>query len=104
MKIIRQGGAPDFGTFVSDSNKDMMLELYQKKDFPMIDYKNISPVSIHLAFRVSDITDVKEKLIAAGAELVNDISNSASGDKVLVLRDPWGFPIQFIQRKVPVIK
>ncbi len=104
MKIIRQGGAPDFGTFVSDSNKDMMLELYQKKDFPMIDYKKISPVSIHLAFRVSNITDIKGKLIAAGAELVNDISKSASGDKVLVLRDPWGFPIQFIQRKVPVIK
>ncbi len=100
MKIFRQGGAPDFGSFVSDSENDMMLEIYQKKNYPMLDYKVISPVSIHLAFKVNNVELVKEKLVAAGADLVDDIAKSKSGDKVLVLRDPWGFPIQFIQRVI----
>jgi len=103
MDILRQGGLPDYGTFVADSGKDMMLELYQKKEFPFIDYNKINPVSIHLAFVVNNVGVYKKKLLNGGAKLVNDIPKSASGDKVLVMRDPWGFPIQLIQRAVPLL-
>ncbi len=103
MLVLRQGGLPDYGTFVSDSGKNMMLEIYQKKEFPVIDYDKINPVSIHLAFEVNNILSAKEKLLKSGAKLVNDISSSASGDDVLVMRDPWGFPIQLIQRSIPIV-
>lgn len=98
MEILRQSGAPDFGCFVIDTKKDMMIEIYQKKDFPVIDFYNVDPVSIHLAFEVKDIEDIKKDLLGNGAQLVHDISPTKTGDRVLTIRDPWGFPIQIIQK------
>ena len=98
MEILRQSGEPDFGCFVIDAKKDMMLEIYQKKDFPVIDFYKVDPVSIHLAFEVKDIEEIKKDLLGNGAQLVHDISLTKSGDQVLTIRDPWGFPIQIIQK------
>jgi hypothetical protein len=35
---------------------------------------------------------------------VEDIRVSSSGDQILMLRDPWGVPIQFIKRAEPMLK
>ena len=98
MEILRQASAPDFGSFVIDAKKDMMVEIYQKKDFSVIDFYKVDPVSIHLAFEAKDIIDIKKYLLENGAQLVHDIMETKSGDNVLSIRDPWGFPIQIIQK------
>ncbi len=98
MKIFRQTGAPSFGTFVGDTGNHIMFELYYNKDYPPFDAANISHMSIHLAFMVSDIEKVKMKLLTAGARLVEDVTKNAAGDKVLIMRDPWNLPVQFVQR------
>jgi glyoxylase I family protein len=104
MKIVREGGAPTFGTFVSDSNNQMMLELYQNKDFPVIDFKKISHMSIHFASMVPDVAAAKDALLAAGSTLAEDITKTPAGDQVLMMRDPTGFPIQFVRRVEPMLK
>jgi hypothetical protein len=43
-------------------------------------------------------------LIEAGAMLAEEIRETSTGDQVLVLRDPWGFPIQFIKRTEALLK
>ncbi len=98
MEILRQSGAPEFGCFLIDANKDMMLEIYQKKDFPIIDFHKVDPKSIHLAFEVKDIKAIKKDLLKNGAQLIHDITLTKSGENIMTIRDPWGFPIQLLQK------
>jgi glyoxylase I family protein len=104
LVMIKQGGAPGYGTFIADSGKNMMMEIYQSADYPVADFKNISHMATHLAFAVDDIAAMKTKLLAAGATLVEDITTTASGDKVLMMRDPWSEPIQLVKRLHPMLK
>jgi catechol 2,3-dioxygenase-like lactoylglutathione lyase family enzyme len=104
MKVMRQGGPPTYTSFVADSGEHMMMELFHNADFPLFEPAKFSHMSIHLAFMVSDIAEIKTKLVAAGATLVEDITKTPSGDQVLMLRDPWGLPIQFAQRVKPMLK
>jgi len=103
MKIMREGGAPTYNMFISDSEHNMMFELNQNKDFPMLNFNKISPQSIHFAFTVNNINNVKNELIKAGASFVSQ-DTSAEGDKILMLRDPWGQPLQFLTRAKPMLK
>ena len=103
MKIIREGTAPNYSTFVADSSIHMMIEFNYNKDFPTIDSLNFNYDSFHLAFNVPDINKIKEKLLKAGATVLSDLRKTDSGDQVLVLKDPWGLPIQFVQRVKPMI-
>ena len=104
MKVMREGGAPTFGMFVADSSEQVMLELYQNPDYPVIEFTKISHMSIHFASMVSDVASEKQRLLKAGASLAEDITQTPAGDKVLMLRDPTGFPIQFVNRVVPMLK
>jgi catechol 2,3-dioxygenase-like lactoylglutathione lyase family enzyme len=102
MQIIRQGDAPSYTTFIADSGKHMMFELYHNTNFPLFDTAKVSLMSIHFAFMVSDIEKTKEKIIAAGAKIVED-TKTPSGDYVVMMRDPWGLPIQFVCRVQPML-
>ncbi len=104
MKALRLGGPPTYTSFVSDSGEHMMMELFHNADYPLFEPAQFSHMSIHLAFMVNDISVIKTKLIAAGATLVEDITKTPSGDQVLMLRDPWGLPIQFAQRVKAMLK
>ncbi|MCX6143041.1 MAG: VOC family protein [Ignavibacteriales bacterium] len=104
MKIVREGGAPMFKTFVSDLGGKMMLELYQDAKYPVIDFKKVTPMSIHLASMVPDVAAAKDVLLAAKSTVVEDITKTLGGDDVLMMKDPWGFPIQFVKRVDPMLK
>ena len=102
--IVRDGIAPTYGMFIADAGKNMMFELYQQQEYPVIDFTTLSHMSIHIAFMVDDIQAAKSTLVAAGAKVVDDITKTASGDFVLMLRDPWGLPIQFVKRGNAMLK
>jgi catechol 2,3-dioxygenase-like lactoylglutathione lyase family enzyme len=104
MKVMREGGAPTYGMFVADSSEQMMLELYQNSSYPAVDFGKISYMSIHFASMVPDVAVAKERLLKAGATVAEDITKTASGDHVLMLREPGGFPIQFVNRVAPMLK
>ncbi|MGD1044308.1 MAG: VOC family protein [Bacteroidota bacterium] len=104
MKVIRKGTPPTYTTFIADSGSNMMFELFINSGYPLLDMSKINPLSFHIAFVVNDVRSIRNRLIAAGATLVEDIKISASGDEILMLRDPWGVPIQFIKRAQPMLK
>ena len=104
MKVMREGGAPTLGTFVSDSTENMMFELYQDGEYPVLDFTKISHMSIHFASMVPNVARVKAQLLGAGATLVEDIAKTPGGDEVLMMRDPSGLPIQFVKRVAPMLK
>ncbi len=104
MIIIRDGKAPNYGMFIADEEKNMMFELYQDKNYPVIVWDSISHMTIHLAFMTDDIEAVKNKLLGSEAKVVEDINKTPGGDFILMMRDPWGLPIQFVNRLNPMIK
>lgn len=104
MKVMRAGGPPTYTTFIADSGAHMMIELFHNADYPVLELAKINHMSLHLAFMVGDIAVTEAKLLAAGATTVEDVTTTPSGDKVLMLRDPWGLPIQFVQRVKPMLE
>jgi glyoxylase I family protein len=101
--IVRDGKAPTYGMFIADTGKNMMFELYQQ-EYPVVDFTALSPMSIHVAFMVSDVQEAQKKLVAAGATVVENSSKRSSGDIVAMLRDPWGLPIQLVKRGNPMLR
>ena len=104
MIVIRKVDKPDPTLFIADSEKHIMLELIHSTEYPVIDLFKIKHMSFHLGFVVKDLKATKEKLLKKKATLAEDIKTTISGDQVLMLRDPWGLPIQFVQRVKPLIK
>ena len=81
----------------------MMLEVYTNPPNAVPDYRSMDPLSLHIAFMVDDVEEISRKLIAAGATVATEITVTDSGDKLTILRDPWGVPIQFLKRTEPML-
>ncbi len=97
MKIKRQGEPPVSMHFLSDADENMMIEIYHNPPDAVPDYASMDPLLLHIAFEVDDVKAMQEKLIAAGATL-HSYQVNPDGDEILILRDPWGVPIQFVKR------
>lgn len=104
MTVVRQAGPPTHTTFFADAGKNIMLELFCNKNFPMLDLRQVNHMALHLAFIAEDIAATRDALLTAGATVVGDVTQLPNGDRVLMMRDPWGLPIQFVQRADPMMK
>jgi catechol 2,3-dioxygenase-like lactoylglutathione lyase family enzyme len=103
MKILREGPAPINARFLADAGGNMMFEFYHNPPDAVPDYPSMDPLSLHIAFLVDDVDAIHGKLIAAGATAVGDVTVTGAGDRIAMLRDPWGLPIQFIRRADPML-
>ena len=103
MALVRSFDEPPFIHFLSDSASKSLIEVYSNPLGEVIDYAAQHAVAFHLAFAVDDMDATRERLVAAGARLDGDIDHRANGDKLAFLRDPWGYPIQLVQRVTPMI-
>ena len=103
MKIVRKGPAPVNVHFICDTQENMMLEIYLNPPDAVPDYASMIPLVFHIAFMVDDVIETCRKLVAAGAQIVEDVSTTPQGDEFAILRDPWGVPIQFVKRAEPML-
>jgi len=103
MKIVRKGPPPVNMHFISDARGNMMLEIYHNPPDAVPNYRAMNPLSLHIAFMVDDVEKTRRRLVAAGATIATDITVTDSGDKLVMLRDPWGVPIQFLKRAEPML-
>jgi len=103
MKIVRKGPPPVNMHFISDAGGNMMLEVYHNPPNTVPDYASMNPLTLHIAFMVDDVEGTYRKLVAAGATVATEITITDSGDKLVMLRDPWGVPIQFLKRAKPML-
>ena len=81
----------------------MMLEVYHNPPDAVPDYASMDPLVFHIAFMVDDVEGTCRKLVAAGATVYSEATITDSGDKLAMLRDPWGVPIQFLKRADPML-
>jgi hypothetical protein len=58
---------------------------------------------MHLAFSSDNLVADRDRLVKAGAQVAEDIKTTSEGDEIMILRDPWNIPIQFVKRLSPMI-
>ncbi len=104
MKVMREGPPPVNMRFLADSGGNMMLELYNNPPDAVPDYAAMNPLLLHVAFMADDVDAVRAKLIAAGATAAAEVTVTAAGDKLAMLRDPWGLAIQLVHRVEPMLQ
>jgi catechol 2,3-dioxygenase-like lactoylglutathione lyase family enzyme len=104
FRVIRKGTPPTYTNFVADDGKNMMFEVFNNTAYPLLDISKIHHLAFHTAFVVDDVRAIRNGLLAAGATIVDDITVNAGGDEILVMRNPWGVPLQFIKRAKPMLK
>jgi len=103
MKILREGPAPANARFVGDAGGNMMFEFYHNPPDAVPDYASMDPLVLHIAFFVDDVDAARTRLIAAGATTVGEATTTPTGDRIAMLRDPWGLAIQFVRRADPML-
>lgn len=104
MKVVRSGGGPAHARFLADSSGSVMLELYRNEAAPVLEYGAMDPLMLHIAWVSDDVAGDRARLLLAGATGEGDVQALASGDKVAMLRDPWGLALQLVHRAKPMLR
>jgi hypothetical protein len=99
MRSVRESDDPPY--FLADKTGRTILELYSNPAAPIPDYAAQHQLTLHVAYAVADAGAEQDRLIAAGATPVSD-SGPGPGTRLVMLRDPWGIPLQLVQRETPL--
>lgn len=104
FSIARSGGEPSHARFLADASGSVMLEIYRNPAAEVPDYNRADPLLMHLAYVSSEPDADRDRLVQAGAVTVDDVTTTPAGDAIVMLRDPWGVPIQLVKRAKPMLK
>ena len=103
MKVVRKGPPPVNMHFLADTGDNIVFEFYHNIEAPVPDCNMIHPRSYHVAFVVDDVEAIRDKLLQKGATVAVDLETTPAGDQIIILRDPWALPIQFVKRTKPML-
>lgn len=103
MSCVRKMDCAPYTHFLGDTGGRVMLEIYNNPPGQVPDYASMHPLMLHLAFVSKSPTTDKDRLIKAGAKLVEE-QKLEDGSHLIMLRDPWNFPIQLCKRGKPMLK
>ncbi len=98
--ILSQSGPPKFTTFLADGTGRTFLEIYYNESAPVDAFEARQPLTFHLAFQTGNAPDLRDRLLEAGATLMVE-EKPEPGTHLVMLRDPWGIPLQLCQRRIP---
>ncbi len=101
--VARSGGPPVNGRFLLDSAGSVMIEIYRNPRVAVPDFYAIDPLWIHLALVSDNPAGDRDRLVKAGAQVVEEFSLTPGGDEIVMLRDPWGIPLQLVKRAQPMV-
>jgi hypothetical protein len=102
MKIIRQAPTPPYIHFLADAREHVVIEIYSNAADAVPDYPAMHPLRFHVAFKTDDPDADMAALTGAGATLV-DQQTLPDGSRLVMLRDPWGLPLQLCKRTTPLL-
>ena len=102
MRVVRRTDAPPHIHFLADADGRAVIEIYNSGADAVPDYGAMHPMRFHLAFAAADPDAARRALVAAGAAFVDEQS-LADGSRLVMLRDPWGLPLQLCARATPLL-
>jgi len=98
--VARARAEAPYTTFLADDTGRVFVELYTNPADPIPDYARQHPLRVHFAFAVKDARGERARLVQAGATLIVE-EPLPDGTLLIMLRDPWGVPVQLCQRAKP---
>ncbi|MCF3650583.1 VOC family protein [Synoicihabitans lomoniglobus] len=96
-QVVRDLGGPTHTLFLADSTGRCVAELYHNKSVSIPAYAETHPLCFHFAVITADARADRTRLDAAGATMVEEVT-PADGSVLIMMRDPWGVPVQLCQR------
>jgi catechol 2,3-dioxygenase-like lactoylglutathione lyase family enzyme len=103
LRLVRSSDQrPSLTRFLADSEGTTVLEIYAGT-LPVPDYRAMDPLLLHVAFATNDLPATRDRLLAAGATAEGDITVTPAGDRLAMLRDPWGLALQLAHRATPLV-
>lgn len=103
FRVVRATDGPPHGRFLADDSGAVTLEIYRNEEVDVPPYASVDPLVLHLALLSEDVAADVERLVAAGATLVQPPTETPGGDVVAMLRDPWGLALQLVRRVSPMV-
>ena len=101
LTILRDLGPEGNDThFLADDTDRVVVEIYTNPKADIPDYPNMHPLEFHFAFAVEQVEADRDRLIGAGVTLFEEV-HLDDGSHLVMLRDPWGVPLQLCQRGRP---
>ena len=100
FKIVRHRDDAPFTHFLADDSGRIVVELYTNSVAAIPNYAATHPLCFHFAVITTDAKAERARLEAAGATLALEEPLS-DGSLLIMMRDPWGIPLQLCQRAKP---
>jgi len=86
------------GAFISDESDSTILELFKLPNIAPIKNELKNPLQLHVAFKSQNPDEDCKRLIKVGATFIEECLVKHEGEKLLLLKDPWGNIIQLVKR------
>jgi glyoxylase I family protein len=102
MRVVRRVGDPARTHFLADAAGVALIEIYNNALSPPPDYPAMHPLQLHIAFVADEPSAAAASLLAAGATWFEE-KRLDDGSHLVMLRDPWGLPIQLCKRGTPLL-
>lgn len=103
MTIARKSDGGSNTHFLADNSGQVMVEIYCNPVDQVPDYASMNPLLLHLAFVCENPEQTRKDLEQVGASFVEEVK-MADGSHLVMMRDPWGFSLQFCKRGEPMLK
>jgi|CZKI01.1.fsa_nt_gi catechol 2,3-dioxygenase-like lactoylglutathione lyase family enzyme len=100
LRVMRSRPDAPYTTFLAEESGRVIMELYTNPAAPVPDYASIHPLCFHVAFVVDDPDAASTRLQGAGASPAY-AERLPDGSYLVMLRDPWGIPLQLVHRATP---
>jgi len=100
LRIMRSRPDAPYTTFLAEESGRVIMELYTNPAAPVPDYASIHPLCFHVAFVVDNPDATSIRLQEAGASPAYE-ETLPDGSYLVMLRDPWGVPLQLVRRATP---
>ena len=100
FKIVRQREDAPYTHFLADETGRVVVELYSNPAAAYPAYASQHPLIFHFAVVAADARKERARLEKAGATLFLE-ETLADGTLLIMMRDPWGVPLQLCQRTKP---
>ena len=103
LRVVRSMKVSPFIHFLADDQGRTVVEIYNNPLAPLVDYEKVHPLHFHVALSSEDVRADRARLIAAGAQAEGEATVTPAGDVLAFVRDPWGVPLQLVQRAEPLV-
>lgn len=100
LSVVRSNPDAPYTSFLADETGRVVVELYTNPGAAVPDYPAMPPLNFHTAFVAPDARATRTRLERAGAALFKEEA-LPDGSVLVMMRDPWGVPLQFCQRAKP---